>query len=664
MEESDHEILDFRVTIDARSLNGGVIPTAPGQGHYASEEDYVQAVEDLLGVRPRAPGGCQWPPIFCEGRGIFMKARNSHSLFVSFVLAVAMLIAGCGSDGPPDQLVPSGENQDASVETEDPPGENYDPPEVEIVVAPSSLSNETDPRVEFECLDNRSCEFTCRLNDFDAEPCDSPVEYEDLDDGEQLFEVVAVDEYELESEPVQWSWTVDTVVPIVEDLSGPGDPTTQTSAVFDFDCSKEKCQFTCELTGLSEGIVEASTECEPGHIYTGLADDDYTFTVTASDQAGNTSVAESWSWTVDSTLLETNWAMMSAGVLHTCGVRVDGSLWCWGKGDYGQLGLGDTSNRTTPEQVGSDTDWKSVSVGSPHTCGVRVDNTLWCWGKGEYGQLGLGDELDRTTPERVGGDKDWESVSAGIMHTCGVRVDGSLWCWGKGEDGRLGLGDELHRSTPEQVGGDVDWESVSSVLRHTCGVRNDGSLWCWGKGASGRLGLGDDTSNRTTPEQVGSDFDWGIVSSGARHSCGVRNDGSLWCWGVGLNGRLGLGSGISHRTIPEQVGSDTDWESVSLGGGHSCGLRADSSLWCWGQGTHGQVGVGTLWNRTTPRQVGSGEASMSNSWRRLSAGGVHTCGLRDGGSLWCWGAGELGQLGLGDDTSNRTTPEQVGSDVE
>src|SRR6478609_365846 len=93
--------------------------------------------------------------------------------------------------------------------------------------------------------------------------------------------------------------------------------------------------------------------------------------------------------------------------------------------------------------------WQVVSTGFSHTCGIRTDATLWCWGDNEYGQLGLGDQKDRWVPRRVG--TGWVDVTAG-GHSCGIRTDATLWCWGYNGSGQLGLGDTIGRNTPTQVG--------------------------------------------------------------------------------------------------------------------------------------------------------------------------------------------------------------------
>ena len=346
-------------------------------------------------------------------------------------------------------------------------------------------------------------------------------------------------------------------------------------------------------------------------------------------------------------------AQVAAGYSHSCAVSVGGELLCWGLNDYGQLGLGDTSNRTGPTRVGSDSDWQQVSTGWNHTCGTKRDGTLYCWGDNGLGQLGLGDTSNRTEPTRVGSDSDWRQVSAGLSHTCSVRSDGSLFCWGDNGAGQLGLGDRERRTLPAQVGTTSDWLQVSVNRAQTCAVKLDGTLYCWGDNSLGQLGLGDTTSGTFRPRRVGSADDWQQVSTGSAHTCGLRSVGAVLCWGKNGAGRLGLGDTMD-RSTPARVGTTSDWRSVRAGQAHTCGVKRDGTLYCWGWNASGQLGQGHTRERTLPTQVGS-----ANSWWQLDTGNQHTCGVMDDGTLHCWGENGYGQLGLGERGTERTTPVAV-----
>ncbi len=346
-------------------------------------------------------------------------------------------------------------------------------------------------------------------------------------------------------------------------------------------------------------------------------------------------------------------AQVAAGFGHGCAVDVRGTLLCWGVNDYGQLGLGDTMLRTEPTAVGSATDWQQVSAGWSHTCGVKRDGTLHCWGQNDQSQLGLGDTMLRTEPTPVGSATDWRQVSAGMAHTCAVKTEGTLFCWGDNGSGQLGLEDRERRARPAQVGSASDWRQVSVNRSQTCAVKLDGSLYCWGSNGLGQLGLGDSTSRALRPRRVGSADDWLQVSTGSAHTCGLRGEGALLCWGKNGAGRLGLGDTMD-RFLPTRVGSTSDWRQVWAGRSHTCALKRDGSLYCWGWNASGQLGLGDMRDRTRPTQVGS-----SSDWQQVHAGGDHTCGVRDDGTLLCWGENAYGQLGSGERETERPTPAAV-----
>ena len=330
-------------------------------------------------------------------------------------------------------------------------------------------------------------------------------------------------------------------------------------------------------------------------------------------------------------------------------------LWMWGVGNYGRLGVGDTAHRSSPVQVGALTDWASVSVGRNHSLSIKTDSTLWAWGFNSSGQLGLGDTPNRSSPVQVGALTTWAQVSGGNAHTMAVKTDGTLWAWGGGSSGQLGLNDTAtNRSSPVQVGALTTWSKVASGDAHTMAVKTDGTLWAWGYGGTGQLGLGD-TPHRSSPIQVGALTTWSQVSAGYRHSLAVKTDGTLWAWGRNDNGQLGLGD-TANRSSPVQVGALTTWSSVSAGRNHTAAIRTDGTLWAWGVGALGRLGDGATTNRSSPVQVGA-----LTTWMTASAGGYHTLAIRLDGTLWAWGYSPYGVLGTGAAGTSHSSPVQIGA---
>jgi alpha-tubulin suppressor-like RCC1 family protein len=347
---------------------------------------------------------------------------------------------------------------------------------------------------------------------------------------------------------------------------------------------------------------------------------------------------------------------VSVGNSHTCAVDNSNQIWCWGNNDYGQLGIGKDSNYyqkyySFPRQVTSVGKVKGVSAGYYSTCVIKEDNSLWCWGGNYSGQLGDGTFINRAFPHMKITDNVLQ-ISANEYHTCAIISDNSLWCWGANGSGQLGDGTNTNRNTPVPITSGVS--SVALGGDHTCAVKQDGSLWCWGYNYYGQLGDGTSGvgTDKNTPFQIMSS---GVssVALGEYHTCAIKQDGSLWCWGYNYYGQLGDGtSGVgTDKNTPFQIIS-SGVSSVALGSYHTCAIKQDGSLWCWGRNNYGQLGDGTNTNRNTPFQI------ISSGVSSVALGGDHTCAVKTDGSLWCWGRNNYGQLGDGTYT-NRNTPVQI-----
>jgi len=206
----------------------------------------------------------------------------------------------------------------------------------------------------------------------------------------------------------------------------------------------------------------------------------------------------------------TNWKQISAGQENAYAVKTDGTLWAWGKNTNGELGLGDTTNRSSPVQIGIMTNWSSVAASSvaSSVAAIKTDGTLWTWGANQYyGQLGIGDTLDRSSPVQVGLLTNWKSVASGGYHMAGIKTDYTLWTWGFGTYGALGLGNINYRSSPVQVG--TGYSKVAANFARTTAAKTNGTLWGWGFGDNGGGGMGDGTSvHRSSPVQLGALTTW------------------------------------------------------------------------------------------------------------------------------------------------------------
>ena len=329
---------------------------------------------------------------------------------------------------------------------------------------------------------------------------------------------------------------------------------------------------------------------------------------------------------------ETNWVQVSAGTGHTLAVRADGTLWGWGTGNNSRLGHGgilpdgtvgsETGNRGGgPARIGTETNWVYVSTVNQSTMGLRADGTLWGWGAGGQGRLGVGTTAQQNAPAQVTypAETGWVRLSMSTQHGLAIRADGSLWAWGNNGSNRLGLGGGGNRNNPVRVGPEgTVWVHVAAGYTHNLAIRADGTLWAWGNFNYGRLGIEDVAENQTVPVQVGTATDWvyasagncaAPVGTGQGHSLGIRQDASgnrtLWAWGSREYGKLGDGATTGYQTTPVQVGTATDWQSVYASRQHSAGIRANGSLWTWGLNAQGRTGhQPTAEDTTAPVQVG------------------------------------------------------------
>lgn len=391
-------------------------------------------------------------------------------------------------------------------------------------------------------------------------------------------------------------------------------------------------------------------------------------------------------------------------------IKSDGTLWAVGNNNSGQLGLGNTTQRTSYTKVGTDTNWKSVSTNGGSTYATKTNGTLWAWGYNAQGQLGLGNTTNRTSPVQVGSDTDWDSVftirnrayflktdgtlwgignndgnylgivggtyssfsfinsieniddwemisSVGTYSSAGIRKDGTLWAWGSNSNGQLGLGNTTSVSIPTQVGSGTDWKYVFPGYNMMMAIKTDGTLW--GTGYQGWHLLGDGTNAQyTSLTQIGTDTNWEKIDGSSQQNMAVKSNGTIWGWG--RNSAAWGDSGSTTRSTPTQEsGGDTDWVDVSALNNGSIALKSNGTLWSAGSvNNYGQLGHGNTSAYTTYTQIGT-----DTDWAKISTGEFSCLAIKTDGTLWAWGVNSYGLLGLGD-TTNRTSPVQVGSGTD
>ena len=333
------------------------------------------------------------------------------------------------------------------------------------------------------------------------------------------------------------------------------------------------------------------------------------------------------------------YSSMYGSELTSAYIRNDGTLWMWGHNNYGQLGLNDTNHRSVPVQIGSLTDWKTIGVGNFFTIATKTNGTLWAWGDNTYTQLGLSTNVQQSSPVQVGALTNWDRVGAPQAggNSLAIKTDGTLWAWGyNGIYYTLGLSNTTQYSSPVQVGTLTNWADVTSSYQASFGVKTDGTLWCWGYNYRGSSLPLNDGVHRSSPTQVGTLTNWKKVYGGYYGSyLATKTDGTLWAWGyTGPYGVLGLSATNTDYRSPVQVGSLTNWASISMvgNGSQTYAIKTDGTLWAWGLNTSGQLGLGDLTNRSSPVQVGT-----LSGWSAVSQNYNYGCYAARTNTLWSWG---------------------------
>lgn len=209
---------------------------------------------------------------------------------------------------------------------------------------------------------------------------------------------------------------------------------------------------------------------------------------------------------------DTNWASIFQADGAAFAIKTTGALYAWGKNQFGMLGLNNLNNVSSPVQLGASTNWASVGIGDLHTIATKTDGTLWAiGGRNVNGQLGLGNTTNRSSPIQIGALTDWGTAQAAPSTSGAIKTNNTLWMWGWNYYGWLGLNDRTQRNSPVQVGSLTNWSVLACAQYNTLAVKTNGTLWAVGGGQGGTLGLGD-LIKRSSPVQVGADTDWETIS--------------------------------------------------------------------------------------------------------------------------------------------------------
>jgi alpha-tubulin suppressor-like RCC1 family protein len=345
---------------------------------------------------------------------------------------------------------------------------------------------------------------------------------------------------------------------------------------------------------------------------------------------------------------------ISAGGNHFTFQKIDGSIFACGRGGWGALANNTAFDEPNPVALTTGINWLLVESGYLNTFGIKNDHTLWGTGNNTYGALGIGSTITHLVDwTQIGTATNWAKVAGGDYFSIALKTNGALWGWGQNSNYQMGnnvcCGNQL---TPIQIGTDTDWKEIDASTFVSAGfaIKNNGTLWGWGSNSSGILCAGGSVPNRPIPAQLNPDTDWKSVSAGGEHILALKTNNTLWSWGAYQYGQLGRDY-TGTVGVPTQIGTDT-WKQVTAGMSLSFGIKTDGTLWAWGKNDLGQLGIG---NSNTTNQYAPVQLGSATNWESVSCGGYDfAVALKTDGSLWTWGQNDFGQLANG-----TTTPQLV-----
>jgi len=359
---------------------------------------------------------------------------------------------------------------------------------------------------------------------------------------------------------------------------------------------------------------------------------------------------------------------VTAGDTHSCALLSNGTAMCWGSNTEGQLGDGTFADRSSAATVPGLSSAVAITAGPRVTCAVLTTGVVQCWGDNTSQQLGRGSSTTVLTPTSVSLPSAATQIYGGGRHHCALLGDTKLMCWGSNSFNQISASGDATHPVPTLisglVSGSVTISSVALGYAHTCVGLSDGTVKCWGLNTMGQLGRGDFISNGVPESPAGLESPWVTkVFAHANNTCVITADGDALCWGSNFHGQLGLGTTGNNVNLPTTVSalSGVDVADIAVGNRHICFAYTPSAgsglgVKCSGDNGLGQLGNGTNTASSSPVQVSGVDQDVSS----IVAGMYHTCALKIDGSVVCWGGNNAGEAGIGT-TVNVWSPASVSS---
>ena len=250
-------------------------------------------------------------------------------------------------------------------------------------------------------------------------------------------------------------------------------------------------------------------------------------------------------------------------------------------------------------------------------------------------------------------------IAAGDKHTCAIALNDTIWCWGYNRYGQLGsssFSDDFSSSPIQTTAlpGSRIAHRVVAGLDHTCVLATDGTVWCWGQNMNGKLGDGS-FLNRGVPVQALLGTTALMIAAGGSTTCAALSDNSVKCWGKGSSGQIGNNAVLTSNETPvyaSLIPASFTVAHLEIGNTHSCAVSVIGAVWCWGEFTNGRLGTTQESNAVTPTAT----AFVGGIASEVAAGAAHTCALLTNETVTCFGDNNKGQLGQALATVSNSTP--------
>ena len=346
----------------------------------------------------------------------------------------------------------------------------------------------------------------------------------------------------------------------------------------------------------------------------------------------------------------------SAHGTHSCAIDNVGDLWCWGSGEYGELGGEMITMKPLPRRVPDVPPIARVDLGENVTFAIDRSNRLWAWGHNDLGQLGIGTRSPAEPQPHLIDVAQPQQTAASQYFTCTRTRTGTTSCWGVNDCGELGDGTTTSRELPgPSVMSLAGTRALAVHDIFACAIDDAEQLRCWGSPLDYSYIPSWSTATLVTGLPRIVQLEGGCHLT----MCAVDEAGAVWCIGQNTFGQLGNGTTTGSAVFTQvlDVGPTRGAMEIAVGAYHACARTADDHVYCWGNNASGELGTGEpgLMMTATPRELPFFDGSIPID--DLEAGCNHTC-VRSGADLYCWGSNAVGSIGDGA-LENRYAPVRV-----